>query len=79
MTECLKRVIAAGLLCFTLSLVFSTPSYAYLDPGTGSYMLQLLIGVLIGAAFAIRFYWKKIWSFLGNRFSRRRKNEEEAE
>lgn len=62
-----------------LCLVFSTPSYAYLDPGTGSYMLQLLIGVLIGAAFAIRFYWKKIWSFIGNRLSRRRKNEEEAE
>jgi hypothetical protein len=74
-----ERFIRVSLLVFTGCLVFSTPSYAYLDPGTGSYILQLIIGVLIGAAFAIRFYWKKIWSFLGNRRSKRQKNEEEAE
>ena len=79
MDKCVERVVIPGFLVFTGCLVFTTPSYAYLDPGTGSYVLQLLIGVLIGAAFAIRFYWKKIWSFLSNRLSRRRKNEKEAE
>ncbi|MFH1312404.1 MAG: hypothetical protein ABIJ00_04175 [Candidatus Eisenbacteria bacterium] len=79
MVKCVRRVVAAGFLAYAGSLVFSTPSYAYLDPGTGSYVLQLLIGVLIGAAFAIRFYWKKIWSSLSNRLSRRKKNEKDAE
>jgi uncharacterized membrane protein len=79
MVRSVIRVVAVSFLVFTGCLVVSTPSYAYLDPGTGSYMLQLLIGVLIGAAFAIKFYWKKIWSFLTNRRSKRQKNEEEAE
>lgn len=73
------QAITVGILLSSLCLVFSTPAYAYLDPGTGSYILQLLIGVLIGAAFAVRIYWKKIRSLLNDRFSRRRKNEKEPE
>lgn len=73
------QAITVGILFSLLGLVFSTPAYAYLDPGTGSYILQLLIGVLIGAAFAVRIYWKRICSFLNDRFSRRRKNEKEPE
>jgi hypothetical protein len=30
------------------------------DPGTGSYLLQLLIGALLGALFAIKVFWRKI-------------------
>ncbi len=36
---------------------------AYLDPGSGSYLLQLLIAALLGAAFALRMYWGRIKSF----------------
>jgi hypothetical protein len=36
---------------------------AYLDPGSGSYILQILLGALLGAAFIIRVYWRKIKSF----------------
>ncbi len=35
----------------------------YLDPGSGSFLLQLLIAGVVGAAFAVRIYWKKIKSF----------------
>jgi uncharacterized membrane protein YfcA len=35
-------------------------AYAYIDPGTGSYLLQLLIGALLGALFAIKVFWRKI-------------------
>jgi hypothetical protein len=38
-------------------------SYAYIDPGSGSYFLQMLIGVFIGTLFAVRIYWAKIKSF----------------
>lgn len=79
MVKYARQAITVGILFSSLWLVFSTPAYAYLDPGTGSYILQLLIGVLIGAAFAVRIYWKKICSFLNDRFSRRRKNEKESE
>jgi hypothetical protein len=36
---------------------------AYLDPGTGSMVLQLLIGGLLGGAFVIKHQWKRITNF----------------
>ncbi len=47
---------------------------AYLDPGSGSYLLQLLIAGLLGGAFAIRASWGKIKNF----FRRKPKSEEEV-
>lgn len=35
----------------------------YLDPGSGSFLLQLLIGVLMGGALAVKIYWRKIVAF----------------
>lgn len=32
----------------------------YLDPGSGSFILQLLLASLVGAAFLIKTYWRKI-------------------
>ena len=36
---------------------------AYLDPGSGSYLLQLLLAALFGGLFAIRMSWSRIKSF----------------
>lgn len=33
---------------------------AYLDPSSGSFIIQLLIAGLVGAGFLVRVYWKKI-------------------
>ncbi len=33
---------------------------AYLDPGSGSFLIQLLIAGLVGAGFLVKAYWKKI-------------------
>jgi hypothetical protein len=33
---------------------------AYLDPGSGSYLLQLLVAAILGAALALRVYWSRI-------------------
>jgi hypothetical protein len=79
MVKCLRQVTVVGIGFASLCLLAARPAYAYLDPGTGSYMLQLLVGVLIGAAFAIRFYWKKIWSIVSDRFSRHQRDDEETE
>ena len=32
----------------------------YLDPGTGSLVIQLLLGALLGIGLAVRIFWKKI-------------------
>jgi len=35
-------------------------AHAYIDPGTGSYLLQFAIGALFAGAFAIRAFWGKL-------------------
>ena len=37
----------------------------YLDPGSGSFLLQLAIAALLGLAVALRAYWGKIKSWFG--------------
>jgi hypothetical protein len=41
----------------------ASPS-AYLDPGSGSYLLQLLIASALGGLVLIRMYWSRIVTFL---------------
>jgi len=48
---------------------------AYLDPGSGSFIIQLVIGVLLGGAVAMRAYWSKIKDF----FSRNKTEDSQAE
>ena len=38
---------------------------AYIDPGSGSFILQALIATLAGALVAVNIYWQKIKRFLG--------------
>jgi len=64
-TRCLKLM---AVLLLTLS-VFCERSHAYLDPGTGSYIFQLLIAGFIGGLFTLKIYWNKIKAFFKNRFS----------
>ena len=42
---------------------------AYLDPGTGSYIVQMAIGLLLGGVFAIGLFWKRTLAFLKRLFS----------
>jgi hypothetical protein len=46
-------------------------AHAYLDPGSGSYFIQILLAGLVGAAFAIRQSWMRIRSLFGRILSRR--------
>jgi len=41
----------------------------YIDPGTGSYVLQIAIAFLVALAFSIKVFWKKIKAFLRKTFA----------
>jgi hypothetical protein len=45
---------AAGLLFPALFLGFANPAYAYVDPGTGSMLVQMAIAGIAGAMFYFR-------------------------
>ena len=37
--------------------------FLYLDPGSGSFLIQILLAGLLGIAVGVRMYWKKIIAF----------------
>jgi hypothetical protein len=47
--------------------IWSLPAYAYLDPGTGSMLIQGIIGVVAAAGVALKLYWHKIKLMISGR------------
>lgn len=45
---------------FLLFFIFAKPVYAYLDPGTGSYLFQILIAGALGALIFFKDIFRKI-------------------
>lgn len=64
MKDASKLSYATAAIAFTIS----QPAYAYLDPGTGSVILQMLIAGVIGALFTIKMYWYRLKHFVTNLF-----------
>jgi hypothetical protein len=58
------------VLLVSFCLMLPQAAHAYIDPGTGSYVIQLVIAGLLGASFAIKIYWKKIKAFFANHYSK---------
>ena len=63
----------ATIITLTLIFVLCFPAYAYLDPGTGSYFLQIIVATLLGALYAIKQSLYKIKLFCINIFSKFKK------
>ena len=53
-------LLVFNLLCF----LYSRSAYAYLDPGTGSMILQAVLAAIVGSAMAIKIFWRRIKSFI---------------
>ena len=52
-------------LLFATVLSVNAPAHAYLDPGTGSMLVQLLLGGVAGALVVGKLYWHRIKAFFG--------------
>ncbi len=59
------RNIATFALVFLNVLSIDTPAHAYLDPGTGSMLLQLLLGGVAGVLVVGKLYWHQVTAFFG--------------
>ena len=62
---------------FCASLLWSAPAHAYLDPGTGSMFLQLLLGGLAGAAVVGRMYWSRFKGFFRGTINQKNRTDHE--
>ncbi|HAR98662.1 MAG TPA: hypothetical protein DCS11_07205 [Syntrophus sp. (in: bacteria)] len=60
------------MLCVLLCLS-PGDAFGYIDPGGGSYALQLLLAGLFGALFALKVFWKSVKAAILGWFSRGKK------
>ncbi len=58
------------LFVFLSILIIPASTYAYIDPGTGSYILQMIAAGILGGLFAIKMFWLQVKNFFRRIFSR---------
>jgi len=59
----IKKFCAGAVSLIVFGVIGSPKAHAYLDPGTGSFILQMLIAGAVGAAMAIKAFWGNIVMF----------------
>jgi len=45
----------------------ATHMFAYIDPGTGSLVLQVLVGAVVGTLVTVKLYWQRVKMFFARR------------
>ena len=61
------KILRLGVLSGLLLGIFLSPAYAYLDPGTGSIILQVILGGVAGVLVISKLYWHNFMVFIGVR------------
>ena len=62
-----RRTLFLGLMVGWCLLLSERPAHAYMDPGSGSMFLQLVLGGAAGIALIGKLYWRRFLGFFGLR------------
>ncbi|MFP4467248.1 MAG: hypothetical protein ACLFP1_09365, partial [Candidatus Goldiibacteriota bacterium] len=71
-----KEVIVVNkrnILFIMLFLALPCGVYAYLDPGTGSFIVQMLVAAVASALLAVKIFWNSIVDFFRKIFGKGKK------
>jgi hypothetical protein len=68
----LVRTSMTAMTIAVLLVVGERPAYAYVDPGSASYLFQLIIGGLLVGMYFVRSFWIRLKDSIGARFTRPR-------
>ena len=60
------KLLAAAVLALA-AILLARPADAYLDPGTGSMVVQGMIAAIAAGAVALKLYWKRLKSVFGRK------------
>ena len=71
-----RRAVPAILLGLLVPPLFAQPAYAYLEPGTISFVIQSIVVVILGATLYVRVSWQKVKNRARSLFSSKGKDEE---
>jgi len=73
----IKVCIGNFLLAMSIIFIsFEERCFAYIDPGTGSMVLQVIIGMIFGSLLFLKMYFKKIKKFFSHLFFWTKKEKE---
>jgi len=67
-----------GLFIVLIISIIPQNAFAYIDPGTGSYIIQIIIAALVGGLFAIKMFWIKIKTFITSMFKKKTEDNEQV-
>lgn len=59
-------------LALVILLLSADDASAYIDPGTGSYLIQLALAGFLAGAYTLRKYWHSVKAVVRGRFGRSR-------
>jgi hypothetical protein len=59
----MKKLVLLAALASGATLITAQEAHAYLDPGTGSMLLQVLIAGLAATSVVVGRYWYKVKSY----------------
>ena len=62
----LSKLLTRSYFALLLMVLFAAPAFAYLDPGTLSYVISMIAGLLIAAGAAAAIFRRKIKLFFQN-------------
>lgn len=65
-----------AILCLSIFLAFPKNALAYLDPGTGSFIIQIVLSAILGGIFAFKLFFAKIKQAIQKVFSKTKNNEQ---
>ena len=64
----MKKIIITS---FIFTVLFNNNAFAYLDPGTGSIILQSILGAIAAGASYCAIYWQKIKNFFSKKVKKK--------
>ena len=66
------KVFSTCLVCAVLPFFFVTQAYAYIDPATGSMIVQAVIATIAAVSVSIGVFRRRLRSFFGRFFGRKK-------
>ena len=72
----MKYYLKFFLYTILLIFIFVTKAYAYFDPGTGSFIIQAILGFLAAGLATATMMWSKFKIFLSKIFNKKDKKDD---
>jgi len=68
-----NKIVKNAILLVLASFLYPHNTYAYLDPGAGSYVFQIILAFVIGGLYSLKLYWVRVKVVIKSVFSKEAK------